>query len=177
MNRWVRHASLRDLDAIVALESQFPSDRMSRRALRHLLRTATARVWVLTDGAGEVGGALVLLIRRGTRVARIYSLVVSHAWRRQGAARALVAVAEQAARTLGRQRIHLEVRVDNVAAQKLYQSMGYYARERLPAYYADGTNAIRLAKTLGDECSCPCTDAASEPDVAKEDSKPEMPLP
>jgi ribosomal protein S18 acetylase RimI-like enzyme len=90
----------------------------------------------------------VLLTRRNSRVARIYSVVVHPQARGAGLGRALVLGAESAARRRGCDTVSLEVRENGRAARALYRKLGYRERARLPAYYEDGAPALRLFKRL-----------------------------
>lgn len=146
----IRAAQAADLDAILALEAQFPGDRMSRRSVRRLLQVPSAQVWVAqpADATAPLG-ALVMLTRRGSTRARIYSVAVDPAARGRGLAKALVQQAESAARAGGCQRMQLEVREDNTAARGLYGSLGYEVREQLAGYYDDGGDGLRLEREIG----------------------------
>lgn len=143
----IRRGRPADAAGIVALEALFPSDRMSARSVRRFLWTPSAAVWTAVAGTGVVG-ALVLLTRRGSRAARIYSLAVHPSARGQGLARRLVQAAEAEARRRGRPCVTLEVRIDNAAARALYAGLGYAERDQLPRYYEDGAPGLRLHKTL-----------------------------
>jgi Acetyltransferases len=143
----LRQAGIGDLDALCALETLFPGDRMSRRSLRRLLQAPGAIIEIAERG-DAVLGSLVLLRRRGSRLARIYSLVVAPAARGAGLGRRLVQAAEERARAAGSREMRLEVRVDNVAARALYASLGYREVQRLPAYYEDGAEGLRLRRPL-----------------------------
>src|SRR5689334_6618084 len=118
------------------MEKHFPSDRLSDRAIRRFLRAPSARVLVAQD-ARQLLGNLVLLTRRGSRVARVYSLVVDHPGRGRGIAKRLVGEAEAAARAAGCEAISLEVREDNTAARSLYRRLGYAETARLAGFYDD----------------------------------------
>lgn len=142
-----RPAVAADLPALVALEALFPGDRLSARSLRRLLRSPSACVRVM-DGAEGLVGAAVLLTRAGSRIGRIYSLVVAPSARGRGLARTLVATLEQEARRRGCVRMRLEVRADNAAARALYAALGYVERARLSAYYDDGGEGLRLEREL-----------------------------
>jgi len=145
----IRRADPKDHTSLFELESHFPSDRMSRRTTRRMLGIATARVWVAeidVDGLPRVVAALILLLRSRTQVARIYSVVVADEARGQGLAQRLVARAEKEARSLAKKAITLEVREDNVAARGLYAKLGYSEANRLPKYYDDGADGLRLRK-------------------------------
>ncbi|HEY9547544.1 MAG TPA: N-acetyltransferase [Solimonas sp.] len=141
----LRVAQIDDLDALVALEQHFTGDRMSRRAFRHLLHSASATIW-LAQASAQTLGALVLLTRRGSRRARIYSVVVSPAARGQGLGRRLVQRAEREARQLGYIGVSLEVRQDNQPARALYAALRYTVLAELPGYYEDGAAGLRLRR-------------------------------
>lgn len=143
----VRRATLADASAILALESLFPSDRMSARSVRRFITAPGARVWVASDGA-DVLGNLVMLLRTGSRAARIYSVVVSPRARGLGLGHRLVDAAEREARVLGRNRLTLEVRADNDAARALYARRGYGVERELPEFYDDGADGLRLTLRL-----------------------------
>ena len=142
----IRRAKLGDVSAILALEALFPSDRMSAATVRRFLRVPSAAVWV-AEAAEDVLGSLVLLTRRTTGVARIYSVVVSPLARGQGLAQKLVSAAEADARR-HKKIISLEVRAENVAARALYHKLGYVESRTLPAFYDDGADGLRLTKLL-----------------------------
>ncbi|HEU4665250.1 MAG TPA: GNAT family N-acetyltransferase [Dokdonella sp.] len=144
----VRRARLEDLDALVALEREtFALDRMSARQWRRHLCSASAEVLV-AERADRPVGAAVVFHRRGTDVARLYSIAVSASERGGGIGRALLDAAEQAARARGSRRLRLEVRSDNLAAQALYERAGYRAFGAHAAYYEDGADARRYEKAL-----------------------------
>lgn len=142
-----RPATLPDLPALLALEALFPGDRLSARSLRRLLRSPSACLRVV-DGADGLAGSGVLLTRAGSSVGRIYSLVIAPGARGRGLARALVAALEDEARRRGCARMRLEVRVDNAAARALYNALDYAEGARLPGYYDDGGDGLRLERAL-----------------------------
>ena len=143
----IRRGRPTDVAAIVQMESHFPSDRMSARSVRNFLRAPSAHVWV-AQTASELVGALTLLTRRGTRNARIYSVVVLPQMRGQGLAAKLIAAAEAQARRLRRSAITLEVRTDNAPARAVYRKLGYIEEKALHGYYDDGADGLRLRKSI-----------------------------
>jgi [ribosomal protein S18]-alanine N-acetyltransferase len=144
----IRRATINDLAALVELEdASFASDRLNARQWRHHLQSLSAYVLVAASEHRLVGAA-VLFFRSGTRVARLYSIAIAHDARGQGFGALLLAAGERVARRRGSQRLRLEVRTDNVAAQRLYENRGYRRFVQLDAYYEDGAAAWRYEKAL-----------------------------
>lgn len=145
----VRRAVPADLDALVHLEqASFPGDRLSRRQYRHHLGSAGACILVAECDTPEPAGSLVLLFRRDTRIARVYSLATAAAMRGRGIGSRLLAAAETAARERDCHALRLEVRSDNAAAIALYQRSGYHRIGTRAGYYEDGADAWRFEKRL-----------------------------
>ncbi len=141
----VRRAERRDLDVLVELEEGFPGDRISRASFSRLLGRDSAVVLVAEDGGRVIGDAIVLF-RTGFRSARLYSMIVSPEHRGRGVAKALLSEAEAAARERGAVSLRLEVRQENSAAIRLYESEGYEAVGAATDYYEDGGGAVRMRK-------------------------------
>lgn len=154
-HRRVRPALLSDLDALLALEAVFPTDRLDRRAFRHALQSPTIDVCVIEDGG--IAGYAMVHRRRNSPVARLTSIVVRPDRARSGLGRNLLAATEQAALENGCTRLRLEVRADNAAAQHLYASTGYRRFATVADYYEDGQAAWRYEKALGRTESAPLT--------------------
>jgi ribosomal protein S18 acetylase RimI-like enzyme len=102
----------------------------------------------VVESAKALQGNVVILYRRNTTTARLYSIVVAHAARGRGFGRALLEAGELAARDHSRTRMVLEVREDNYDARTLYQRSGYQHLGCLSNYYQDGATALRLCKLL-----------------------------
>ena len=144
----IRQAKIDDLAMLVQLEERFPTDRLSRVNLRRLLRHGHASVWVCEQN-GVLAGNTVVLYRRGTSVARLYSLVVHPDYLRRGIARALLAATESEASVRDCRELRLEVRPDNLPAILLYRNGGYVVTGKAGKFYEDGTDALRMRKCLG----------------------------
>lgn len=144
----IREATLSDLEEILRLENAaFEDDRLTRRNLRHLL--TRGRAFTLVDDTdGRLGGYVLVLLRRGTSLARLYSIAVDPGRRRQGIAGALVRAAEARALTHDCVVLRLEVRKDNRASQALFHDLGYRPFGEYSAYYEDSTDALRYEKYL-----------------------------
>ncbi|MGX1305294.1 ribosomal protein S18 acetylase RimI-like enzyme [Amorphus suaedae] len=144
----IRRAVAADVAGLVNLENAvFQSDRLSRRSLRTLIARPSASVLV-AEAEGRLVGALVVLYRRSTRLARLYSLSVDPAMRGAGLGGRLLAAAEDDARDRGASAMRLEVRSDNSGAIALYRRHGYRHIGNRESYYADGGDALRFGKTL-----------------------------
>jgi len=149
----IRPAVLDDLERLVAVEAAcFDGDRISRRSFRHLLTKGHQATRVLYEPGGEQGGGLIgyamVLFHQGTSLARLYSLAVLPERRGLGYARALLAAAEQAAAEGDAAYLRLEVHAENDSAIALYRQAGYKPFGRIPHYYEDGGDALRLDKAL-----------------------------
>jgi ribosomal protein S18 acetylase RimI-like enzyme len=143
----IREARAVDIDALAQLETRiFSSDRLSRRSLAALTKSRSASVLVAFDAERLLGYAVVLT-RRGTRVARLYSIAVDE--RGRGVGKELLAAAEAEARARGAERISLEVRPDNPEAARFYERAGYEPFGRRPDFYEDGMAADLYARDLG----------------------------
>ena len=135
-----------DVMALVALENAvFPGDRISGRSFRAFIASKSAAVLVRRNEQALAGYAVVLF-RKGSSSARLYSIAVDPQF--SGIGRLLLAAAEAEARRRGSDELRLEVREDNDRAIRLYEQSGYVRRSRAPAYYADGAAALKLTKSL-----------------------------
>ena len=144
----IRAAVPAEVPALAALEQRsFAGDRMSARQYRRHVASPGAVVLVAHRGGLPVGSAVVFL-RVGSDLARLYSIAVDPAARGTGLGAALLAAAERAARRRGARRLRLEVRQDNPAAIRLYETRGYRRVGARAAYYEDGADAWRYERAL-----------------------------
>ncbi|HEY5653180.1 MAG TPA: GNAT family N-acetyltransferase [Pontiella sp.] len=143
-----RRVGLNRIDDLLALETAcFSADRILRRNLRRLLVSPTAYC-LGAYRSGRLVGSMIVLFRRNSRKAWIYSLAVSSELRGMGIGRRLMARAEQEVRRRGCSHIRLEVRMDNFSALRMYEQSGYVYTAVIPGYYADGTHAFVMNKEL-----------------------------
>lgn len=144
-----RRAGPADIDALVDLEAHaFDSDRLSRRSIVRFVGARSAVFRVAASDA-EIAGSFLLLLRKGSRVARLYSIAVASRHRGTGLAEMLMRDAEEAAAARGAEVVRLEVREDNRRAVRLYERLGYGLIGRHRNYYADGADGLRYEKPLG----------------------------
>jgi ribosomal-protein-alanine N-acetyltransferase len=144
----IRTATLADLDALQFLEATyFGEDQFSRSQLRHLISKAHANTYVLLFNNAIVGSA-TMVWRKGSRLGRLYSIVVAREAQGRGLGAKLLRRCESDAAEQNCDRISLEVRSDNKSAITLYIRHGYEIVGSLPGYYADGSNGLKMLKRL-----------------------------
>ena len=144
----MRAAQRHDLDDLVRMEAaRFATDRLSRRSFRALMQRPSAALLVAHELSGMVGYALVLT-RRSSGRARLYSLAVDQHAAGRGIGGQLLGAVEAAAAERGAQSLRLEVRADNRAAIGLYEARGYRQIGRREGYYQDGMDAVRYERCL-----------------------------
>ena len=68
--------------------------------------------------------------------------------RRRNLAKRLMWQVEDGFRKRNVRLVRLEVRTLNVAAQKLYESLGYTITQKLPKYYSNGGDGLLMLKSL-----------------------------
>lgn len=143
----VRPGRLSDLATLITLEQGFePGERVSPRSWRRFL-SQPGKVFVLGPN-DSVAAVAIVLSRKGSRRARLYSLITDPAYRGQGMASTLLAEVESDLLVRGHDSLSLEVRSDNFGAIALYTRLGFQAYGQKPGYYSDGTKALLMEKAL-----------------------------
>jgi len=147
----IREGNARDITALLRVERVcFPFDAYDASYFNYLIRrTSPGLFWVAEVKRNIVGYAIALPEGKpGQRVAHLYSIAVLPEYRRQGLGRTLLQAVEEGARRNGLKRIVLEVRISNVDARRLYESLGYRCVSIIPGYYPDGEDAVVYEKDL-----------------------------
>jgi ribosomal-protein-alanine N-acetyltransferase len=139
----LRAAGEADLDALAALDAAAFPDPRGRDALAAELTRPFARLDVACRGEAIVGYACAWLIADEVELHRI-----AVARRREGIGAALLAHVLGTAAAAGGRRALLEVRRGNVAAIGLYQRLGFAVVHTRRGYYADGEDAVVMAREL-----------------------------
>lgn len=146
----LRSAQVADIDALDELETHvFAFDRISRRSFRRFIQGDTDELVVIDGDEGRIAGYALVLLRKRTALARLYSIAVSPDHAGKGYGRKLLAEAERRAEERDAIVLRLEVRADNAAAIRLYETSGYRRFGRYDGYYEDGMDALRFEKLLG----------------------------
>jgi ribosomal protein S18 acetylase RimI-like enzyme len=144
----IRNACLSDVATLVALENKcFTADRVSLRSFKRFIAEKRSDL-LLVERSEQVVGYFLLIYRRGTSLARLYSLAVDPACRNQGIAEFLMLQAEQTAAVRRCVLLRLEVRYDNVAAIRLYQKLNYHEFAVKHDFYEDHSDAICMQKQI-----------------------------
>ncbi len=141
----IRPAVPADLPALLALESIFPTDRISARQFRYHIGNPRAVMLVCADRDAVLGYALML--RRGG-AARLYSIAVAPAARGRGIGGMLLKAVTKKAKLAGCAKIGLEVRQRASKVIALYARHGFIKTTALPGYYGDGADGLRMVKKL-----------------------------
>lgn len=145
----IRLATRHDLDGLLALENLcFTSDKMTRRNYQALLSKSTAEVVVAEDDNKKIIGCIIVLFRKNSTQARMYSLAVAPDYRRFGVAQQLCEALEKQALLRNCSTIVLEVRKDNQPAIHFYEKNGYEIFAIYTKFYEDGTDGLRMKKNL-----------------------------
>jgi len=144
----IRSADDGDLEGLVELEdTSFSGDRLSRRRFQHWIK-ASNRVFLVVEKNRKVLAYGLVLLHKGTRLARLYSIAVSSLARGQGIGKKLLLALEQAASDKGRFAMRLEVAKSNESAIKLYDGLGYRSFGEYHDYYKDHGDALRMQKRI-----------------------------
>jgi ribosomal protein S18 acetylase RimI-like enzyme len=144
----IRLAERSDLPELLRLEElSFQSDRLSRRSFKRWLSHSHC-VFLVCDDGDTLCGYILVILRRGTRLARMYSLAIDPAYRGRGLAARLIRQAEAEARDAGALYMRLEVAINNHGAIKLYEKLGYFQFGQYRDYYEDHCDALRMEKCI-----------------------------
>lgn len=144
----IDNATIHDIGALVKLEDDcFQGDKLSTQHFRYLLTKANSHIWVYRH-YHQIIAAAIILLRKNSAKARLYSFAVHPDYQGKGIAAALLTRVEQDSAKNNYHAIILEVREDNLAAIRFYQKHGYQAFGRYSSYYEDNRDAIRMQKRL-----------------------------
>ncbi len=150
MNIDIVEATLSDLNALSSLEEQvFDHLRyhtISKKQYRYLLTKGKCHIYKAVSD-GELVGSVVVFHRKSSAFARLYSLAVDSAYRGQSIGRKLVEHVADMMRQKGCKGLLCEMRADDNRLLDFYQNLGFKITGKLPNYYADGAQGLKL-KTL-----------------------------
>jgi ribosomal-protein-alanine N-acetyltransferase len=144
----IRKLALTDLPCVMRVEraSFGAAGYSSTTFLGHVLRDRK-HSFVAEDEQGTVVGYGLVRMNLGWLSARrggITSIAVDPPQRRRGTGRALMARALEYLAEEGVDEADLEVEVNNVAAQSLYEAFGFRRSHLLPSYYGPNRDGMRM---------------------------------
>jgi ribosomal-protein-alanine N-acetyltransferase len=129
-----------DLDEVLSIEKASFSSPWSGRFFLEELRSPYAKSLLAHVDEITVG---YIIYWRLPREVDIHNLAVHPSHRRHGIGRSLLQTVINEAKEQRLDRVTLEVRKSNEAAQRLYQSLGFAARGVRKGYYSDdGEDAL-----------------------------------
>jgi [ribosomal protein S18]-alanine N-acetyltransferase len=135
-----------DLAEVMAIESTSFRHPWSSRFFLEELQAPCARSTLAQLGDKIVGYVLFWLLPEEVD---IHNIAVHTEFRRRGIGQALLHHVVAQARSRNSSRVTLEVRVSNIPAQKLYESVGFVSKGLRKGYYSDdGEDAVLMALEL-----------------------------
>ncbi len=138
--------TLADLDEVMAIERAAFRYPWSSRFFLQELQVQCAHS-ILAEVDGKILGYVLFWLVPGE--IDIHNVAVHTGYRRRGIARSLLRQVIAEARDRSLVRITLEVRRSNIAAQKLYESLGFITTGLRKGYYSDdGEDALAMALHL-----------------------------
>jgi ribosomal protein S18 acetylase RimI-like enzyme len=147
-NLEIRDVTSADLTQLIALEkSCFATDRLSKRSFSHWIKS-TQCVFLIAESHGQIVAYGLVIMRKGTRLARLYSIAVDQNIEGRGIGRQLLLALEKKTVAAGKLFLRLEVEKTNQRAINLYQFMGYKIFGDYEHYYENNGDAFRMQKSI-----------------------------
>ena len=145
----VRPLTISQLDECWRLDQRcfVDGEAYSRETFEYLL-TAPESVSFRTVTSGGVMVGFVIGLVEPDHTGHVTTVGVAPDHRRRHLAKRLMAEVEAGFRQRQVRLVRLEVRSLNIAAQKLYESLGYTVTQRLPRYYSNGGDGLLMLKSL-----------------------------
>ncbi len=135
-----------DLDEVMAIERTSFRHPWSSNFFLEELQVACARSILAQVNDKIVGYVLFWLLPDAVD---IHNIAVHTEFRRKRIGQSLLQHVLEQARNRSSSRVTLEVRVSNIAAQKLYESVGFVSQGLRKGYYSDdGEDAVIMALEL-----------------------------
>jgi ribosomal-protein-alanine acetyltransferase len=145
----IETASTRLLDKLLEIEEQcFDQEAFSKRQIAYLL-TDYNSIALVAKANSDVAGFIIaqVEVKDDRLFGHIITINVPPKYRRKGIGSKLIKEIENILKQKGISECQLEVREDNSAALKLYQSLGYQKMGKLENYYGK-KHGLHLKKTL-----------------------------
>lgn len=138
----IRAMTRQDVSRVYEIELACFRSPWSKQALLGELKNDVAR-YLVCEADGAVCGYAGMWVL--FEEAHMTNIAIVEEYRRQGRARRLMLEMMRLAARLGAQKMTLEVREGNLAAQRLYRTLDFAQNGRRPRYYPDtGEDALLL---------------------------------
>ncbi len=124
-----------------------PRIAFGKREMRQALEGKGALATVAATDSGEIAG-FVAAERTSPRKGHIVTIDVRPQFRREGLGMQLMRSMEAQLLRLGASKIELETGEENIAAQSLFQGLGYECLRIVDDYYPDGSGAWIMQKRI-----------------------------
>jgi ribosomal-protein-alanine N-acetyltransferase len=166
----LREMTWRDIPALTALEPVlFADDAWSQQTWWAELAGRPRRSYVIAEQSGTVVGYAG--VNCGGEVADVMTIAVAPQAQGQGLGTVLLHWLIAEARRAGAQHLMLEVRADNVVAQRLYSAAGFALLTTRRRYYQPGdVDALILRMHLWDTAEDPIDDQTEPDETTAEDA-------
>src|SRR6476659_3296339 len=119
----------------------------SRETFDYLLTAPESVSYRVVTTGGVMAGFVIGLIEPD-HTGHVTTVGVAPEHRRRNLAKRLMWQVEDGFRKRNVRLVRLEVRTLNIAAQKLYESLGYAVTQKLPKYYSNGGDGLLMLKPL-----------------------------
>ncbi len=145
----IETASIRLLDKLYAIEEQcFNEEAFSKRQIAYLLTDYNTVALAARSGSDIAGFVIAQIdVEDSMEFGHIITLNIPPNYRRKHVATTLLREIENMLKSRGISECRLEVREDNHAAIKLYQTLGYQTVGKLEKYYGK-KHGLYLKKSL-----------------------------
>lgn len=145
----IRSLTISQLDEVWRLDQRcfIDGEAYSRETFDYLL-TAPESVSFRAVTAGGVMAGFVIGLVEPDHTGHVTTVGVAPEHRRRNLAKRLMGTVEDGFRKRNVRLVRLEVRTLNVAAQQLYESLGYSITQKLPKYYSNGGDGLLMLKSL-----------------------------
>lgn len=141
--------TLTDLNELWLLDLRVFTDgeAYERNTFRHLLSNPQCIARQIRNENNQMI-AFAIGVIEDDGVGHITTIGVASEYRRRNLARIMLLSIEQGFALRGATTVRLEVRTDNLGAQKLYEQIGYVITQRMKRYYSTGDDGYLMVKAI-----------------------------
>ena len=145
----MRPLALSDLNELYQLDMRcfLDGEAYERETFRFLLNNPKAIARQIRSDYDEMA-AFGIGVIEDSGIGHVTTVGVAPEYRRRGLARLILHEIERSFSARSVSTIRLEVRVNNQAAQQLYEQVGYVIIQRMNRYYSNGDDGYLMVKSL-----------------------------